>query len=148
MDISDLEKLLQQEKLSLWDIGQLFEHAVAAIGKVENSILMSHDGLEDLAKAVARDAVDFTLQLRKSVRDYEQEAAKAYDEWEDSYDKHVERVALMQKKIDRIGLPVIPSLPYGTKDLLDTAERLSTLGDGQWGRLIELVAALKQGAEG
>jgi hypothetical protein len=71
-----------------------------------------------------------------------------YEKLENTYLEYDKKRGELLRRIN--GLPQIkfPDIPYvntdGLQRLLDMAEKLSTLSDNQWGRLLQLAEALKQ----
>ncbi len=64
-----------------------------------------------------------------------------------SYEKFYEKNRELRKKITELPPIKFPDIPYvntdGLQRLLDMAEKLSTLNDNQWGRLLQLAESLK-----
>ena len=71
-----------------------------------------------------------------------------YTKLDDSYQKFYEKNRDLRKKITELPPIKFPDIPYVNTDSLqrmfDMAEKLSTLNDSQWGRLLELAEALKE----
>lgn len=70
-----------------------------------------------------------------------------YEKLDESYQKIYEKYRETRKKISELPPIKFPEIPYvnteGLQRLFDMAEKLSTLSDNQWGRLLELAEALK-----
>jgi hypothetical protein len=71
-----------------------------------------------------------------------------YAKLDDSYQKFYDQNRELRKKITELPPIKFPEVPYvntdGLQRLFDMAEKLSTLSDNQWGRLLELAEALKE----
>lgn len=71
-----------------------------------------------------------------------------YTKLDDSYRKFYEKNRDLRKQILELPPIKFPDVPYvnvdGLQRLFDMAEKLSTLSDNQWGRLLELASALKE----
>lgn len=70
-----------------------------------------------------------------------------YTKLDDSYQKFYNKNRELRKQIAELPPIKFPDIPYvntdGLQRLFDMAEKLSTLNNNQWGRLLELAEALK-----
>ena len=90
--------------------------------------------------------------LLKTVEVAHEAHEKAMDEHYDRLDKTYDEYAKKRRNLCEsiANLPPIkfPEVPYvntdGLQKLLDMAEKLSTLNDNQWGRLLQLAESLKE----
>ncbi len=86
-----------------------------------------------------------TVEVAHEAHDKAMEAH--YEKLDASYQKFNEKNRDLRKKITELPPIKFPEIPYvnteGFQRLFDMAEKLSTLSDNQWGRLLELAEALK-----
>ena len=70
-----------------------------------------------------------------------------YERLEQTYLEYDKKRSELLRRINNLPQIKFPDIPYvntdGLQRLLDMAEKLSTLNDNQWGRLLELAEALK-----
>lgn len=70
-----------------------------------------------------------------------------YIRLEQTYNEYDKKRGELCRRIDNLPKIKFPDIPYvntdGLQRLLDMAEKLSTLSDNQWGRLLDLASALK-----
>lgn len=70
-----------------------------------------------------------------------------YDRLEQTYLEYDKKRSELLRRINNLPQIKFPDIPYvntdGLQRLLDMAEKLSTLNDNQWGRLLELAESLK-----
>ena len=70
-----------------------------------------------------------------------------YERLESTYSEYDKKRGALTWKINDLPPIKFPEIPYvntdGLQRLFDMAEKLSALNDNQWGRLLELAAALK-----
>lgn len=70
-----------------------------------------------------------------------------YDRLNKAYDEYAKKRTNLRERIANLPPIEFPNIPYvntdGLQRLLDMAEKLSTLDENQWGRLIQLAESLK-----
>ena len=70
-----------------------------------------------------------------------------YERLEQTYLEYDKKRGELLRRINNLPPIKFPDIPYvntdGLQRLLDMAEKLSTLNDNQWGRLLELASSLK-----
>ena len=90
--------------------------------------------------------------LLKTVEVAHEAHAKAmtehYEKLENTYNEYDKKRGALTRQINSLPPIKFPEVPYvnvdGLQRLFDMAEKLSTLSDNKWGRLLELAEALKE----
>jgi len=71
-----------------------------------------------------------------------------YNRLDETYNEYDKKRGALIRQINSLPPIKFPEVPYvntdGLQRLFDMAEKLSTLSDNQWGRLLELASALKE----
>ena len=146
-DIPDSPPEINSEKqkeiaaLSGYELAQIIK---AAADYVERNKWSFYSSVEDDVKHSLGYLIK-TVEVAHEAHDKAMEAH--YEKLDASYQKFYDKNRELRKKVTELPPIKFPNVPYvntdGLQRLFDMAEKLSTLNDNQWGRLLELAASLK-----
>lgn len=147
-DIADSPSEVNPEKqkeiasLNGYELAQIIK---AAADYVERNKWGFYSSVEDDVKHSLGYLIK-TVEVAHEAHDKAMEAH--YEKLDASYQKFYDKNRELRKKVTELAPIKFPDIPYvntdGLQRLFDMAEKLSTLNDNQWGRLLELAASLKE----
>lgn len=135
-------KQIEIRTLSGWDLKDILRKAADYVEK--NQFNFYND---------VEESVKYSLgYLIKTVETAHENHAKAMDEHytklEETYNSYATKRKELAQKLESLPKIKFPEVPYvnveGLQRLFDMADKLSTLSDNQWGRLLDLASALKE----
>lgn len=135
-------KQIEIRELSGWDLKDILRKAADYVEK--NQFNFYND---------VEESVKYSLgYLIKTVETAHENHAKAMDEHytklDAAYESYSKKRGELRYKLENLPKITFPDVPYvnteGLQRLFDMAEKLSTLSDNQWSRLLELAGALKE----
>ena len=136
------EKQKEIAALNGYELAQIIK---AAADYVERNKWGFYSSVEDDVKHSLGYLIK-TVEVAHEAHDKAMEAH--YEKLDASYQKFYDKNRELRKKVTELAPIKFPDIPYvntdGLQRLFDMAEKLSTLNDNQWGRLLELAASLKQ----
>lgn len=135
-------KQIEIRELSGWDLKEILRKAA---DHVERNQFNFYADVEENVK--------YSLgYLIKTVEIAHKNHSKAmdlhYQKLDDAYNSYAAKRKELAQKLNDLPKITFPDIPYvnveGLQRLFDMADKLSTLSDNQWGRLLDLAGALKE----
>lgn len=135
-------KQIEIRELSGWDLKEILRKAADYVERNQFNFY-----------ADVEESVKYSLgYLIKTVETAHENHSKAmdlhYQKLDDTYNSYAAKRKELAEKLENLPKITFPEIPYvnteGLQRLFDMAEKLSTLTDNQWGRLLELAGALKE----